>query len=250
MGRFENKVVLITGGASGIGRATALAFSTEGANVVIGDWQEAPGQEIADKLTSGGHPAIFVKTDVSNAAQVERLVQVAVETFGRLDVAANIAGIAGARATIAESSEANFDRVIAIDLKGVYLAMKYEIPGMLKNNGGAIVNMASVAGLVASANGLAAYVAAKHGVIGLTKTAALEYAKQGIRINAIAPGLIATPMTEPMLRDAEAHAKATGPMGRTGRPEEIADAVLYLASDDASFITGTTLVVDGGQVAE
>jgi len=202
--------------------------------------------------TSPNTEAIFVKADVSKAAEVEAMVNKAVETYGRLDCTFNNAGVEGIMATTAEYTEEDWDRVIAINLKGVWLCMKYEIAQMLKQGGGAIVNTASVLGLVGMAE-LPAYVASKHGVAGLTKTAALEYAKMGIRVNAVCPGTIRTPMMErgiALKPEFEAQALAAEPIGRMGKPEEIAEAVVWLSSEAASFVTGHTMAVDGGWVAQ
>jgi len=251
--QFNNKVVLVTGASSGIGRATALTFARKGAKIVAADVVVEGGEETVRAIHGVGGEAIFVKTDVSKAAEVEALVTKAVNTYGRLDCAYNNAGVLGSIAvpTHAYTEEA-WDRVININLKGVWLCMKYEIPQMLIQGGGAIVNTSSVWGLV-GAGGFSAYVASKHGVAGLTKTAALEYAKSGIRINAVNPGVINTPMAE----SAIAHDSALGeqiialePVGRMGTPEEIAEAVIWLCSEVASFVTGHMMIVDGGYVAQ
>jgi NAD(P)-dependent dehydrogenase (short-subunit alcohol dehydrogenase family) len=248
---LEGKVGLVTGGSSGIGRHTALLFARAGANVVIAGRREAEGQETVDLIRADGGDSLFVKTDVSKAAEVEALIQKTVEKFGRLDIAFNNAGIEGVWVPIVRQSEEDWDRTIAVNLKGVWLCLKYEIRQMLKQGGaGAIVNMASVAGLIGSA-GAGAYSASKHGVIGLTKTAALENAKSGIRINAVCPAVIETPMGErlfgaPAVRESVV---ALHPIGRFGRPEEIAEAVLWMCSDRASFMTGQSLVLDGGFLA-
>src|SRR6266849_9963878 len=236
---LKGKVALVTGGGSGIGRATAMAFAREGAKVAVADYVPEGGERTAKEITAAGGEAIFIHADVSVSRQVEAMVSKIVQTWGRLDCAHNNAGIEGRMANTAECTEENFDRVIAVNLKGVWLCMKHEIPQMLKQGGGAIVNTASVAGLVGF-QGLPAYVASKHGVNGLTKTAALEYAKAGIRVNAVCPGVIRTPMVErafaasPQMAEAAA---AMEPVGRLGKPEEIAEAVLWLCSDAASFVT-------------
>jgi NAD(P)-dependent dehydrogenase (short-subunit alcohol dehydrogenase family) len=256
-GRVDGKVALVTGGASGIGRATALTFAREGAKLVIADMHEDGGQQTVHMITENGGEAIFVKTNVTQATEVEVLISKTVETYGRLDCAHNNAGISGAgiggeqRAPTAEYPEERWHQVIAINLTGVWLCMKYEIAQMLKHGGGTIVNTASVAGLV-GLPGNCAYVASKHGVVGLTKTAALEYAKQGIRVNCVCPGYIQTPMTAAGMQDPERMALmlASEPVGRMGKPEEIAEAVVWLCSDAASFVTGHTMTVDGGYVAQ
>jgi NAD(P)-dependent dehydrogenase (short-subunit alcohol dehydrogenase family) len=251
-GTLDGKVALVTGGASGIGRASALTFAREGAKLIIADMHEDGGQQTVHMIEENGGEAIFVKTDVTQATAVEGLISTAVETYGRLDCAHNNAGISGGgRALTAEYAEERWHQVIAVNLTGVWLCMKSEIPQMLQHGGGAIVNTASVAGLI-GASGLAAYVASKHGVVGLTKTAALEYAQQGIRVNCVCPGVIHTPMTERGLRNPELGARlmASAPMGRVGTPEEVAEAVVWLCSDAASFVTGHTLTVDGGYVAQ
>ena len=292
--QFESKVALVTGGSSGIGRATALAFAREGAKVVVADVDVIGGEETVrlireessfaptkirtatpvlaevgvkstvttfatkgngDKTRTYGWDtdvARFVMTDISKAAEVQTLIHKVIETFGRLDYAFNNAGIEGITGTTVELTESNWDRVINTNLKGVWLCMKYGIPEMLKQGSGAIVNTSSVAGLVGFQS-IPAYVASKHGVVGLTKSAALEYAKLGIRINAILPGVVRTPMVERFLysdHEVEASLLAQEPIGRFGTPEEIAEAVIWLCSDAASFVTGHALVADGGFLAQ
>jgi NAD(P)-dependent dehydrogenase (short-subunit alcohol dehydrogenase family) len=246
--RLQNKVALVTGGSSGIGFAAAVAFYQEGARVVIADIAAEAGEEAAKAIREAGGEAFFVQTDVSQADGVETMVRRAVETFGRVDCACNNAGIEGKQAPTAECTEENFDRVIAVNLKGVWLCMKYEIEQMLKQGGGAIVNVSSVAGHVGFEN-IPAYTASKHGVLGLTKTAALEYAQKNIRVNAVAPGVIRTAMVERVTGgkpEVEARHAAFQPVGRMGEPEEVAEAIVWLCSDAASFVTGTSLSVDGG----
>jgi NAD(P)-dependent dehydrogenase (short-subunit alcohol dehydrogenase family) len=246
---FEGKIVLVTGASSGIGRATALMFARNGAKVVIGDVDPA-GEQTVEAIKEGKGESIFVRTDVRDAGQVEKLVAKAVETYGGLHCAFNNAGVLPEMSILAETNEAAFDQTFNVDVKGVFLAMKYEIPQMLKNGGGAIVNTASIAGLIAE-RGISAYVAAKHAVIGLTKAAAVEYAAQGIRINAIAPGLVQTPMTKHWFDDAQMRQffETNTPLGRFAQPEEAASMVLFLCSDLASFAIGGTYVVDGGYTA-
>jgi NAD(P)-dependent dehydrogenase (short-subunit alcohol dehydrogenase family) len=251
-GRVEGKVALVTGGASGIGRATALTFAREGAKLVVADMNEDGGHQTVHMITEKGGEAIFVQVDVTSASAVEAMILKTVETYGRIDCAHNNAGISGGlSARTAEYPEDAWHQVIAVNLTGVWLCMKYEIPQMLHHGGGTIVNTASAAGLVGG-RGMSAYVASKHGVVGLTKTAALEYAQQGIRVNCVCPGVIHTPMTERGLSDPELRARiiATEPIGRVGTPEEVAEAVVWLCSDAASFVTGHTMTVDGGYVAQ
>lgn len=250
---FENKIVLVTGGSSGIGRATALAFAQEGATVVVSDVNVEGGEETVRLLQAAGGSGTFLRADVSKALEVESLINRIVETYGRLDCAHNNAGISGPLSSTVDYSEDDWDRLMNINLKGVWLCLKYEIPQMLKQGGGVIVNTASVAGLVGNAMGLGIYGASKHGVVGLTKAAALEYARGGIRVNAVCPGVIKTPMTDlfgEVNPGLEEKITASKPMGRLGAPEEVAGAVLWLCSDASSYATGTTLVVDGGMVAQ
>jgi NAD(P)-dependent dehydrogenase (short-subunit alcohol dehydrogenase family) len=251
-GRVDGKIALVTGGGSGIGRATALTFAREGAKVVVADVVVDGGEDTVGQIKAAGGEAMFVKTDVARAAEVDAVVTAAVATYGRLDCAFNNAGVEGMLQTTVEYGEAHWDRVLAINLKGVWLCMKYEIAQMLKQGSGAIVNTASAAGLVGFPH-LSAYVASKHGVVGLTKTAALEYAKAGIRVNAVCPGGIRTPMLERAFKMMEGFAEAavaTEPVGRLGQPGEIAEAVVWLCSDAASFVTGVPMAVDGGLVAQ
>lgn len=246
MGLFNDKAGLITGGSSGIGRATAIAFGREGANVVIADLEMSRGaaeQTVADVIAQGGK-AIFVPTDVSSAQDVENLVAQTVATFGGLDFAFNNAGVHTAGFTD-DIAEHEFDRVMSVDAKGVWLCLKYEIAHMKRRGGGVIVNAASVAGLVGTPQA-AAYVAAKHAVVGLTKAAAGEFANMGIRINAVAPGAIATPMVLELPASTQESLMAPQPLQRLGQPEEVAEAVLWLCSDKSSFVLGAILSVDGG----
>jgi NAD(P)-dependent dehydrogenase (short-subunit alcohol dehydrogenase family) len=251
-GQFVGKVALVTGAGSGIGRASASVFAREGAKVVVADVVVEGGEETVSLIKRAGGEAMFVRADVSKAAEVEALVNTIVAAYGRLDCAHNNAGIAGKAFTIADDTEENWDRIMAINLKGVWLCMKYEIPQMLKQGGGAIVNTASDAGLIGLRRG-GSYVASKHGVVGLTKTAALEYAKAGIRVNAVCPGPIDTPMLQqgasrrPQIIEKMVAAQ---PGGRLGRPEEIAEAAVWLCSEAASFVTGLPMPVDGGYMAQ
>ena len=252
MKALDGKVALVTGGSSGIGRAAALAFAREGSRVVIADVLVEGSEETKRMIEQAGGEAIFVKADVSKARQVEALIKKAVEAFGRLDCAFNNAGVGGVRARTANHEEDDWDRIMNINLKGVWLCMKYEIQQMLEQGGGVIVNTASVAGLVGF-DGTPAYVASKHGVVGLTKGAALEYAKSGIRVNAVCPGVIRTPMIDRTVSKlphmAEVY-RTMHPIGRLGEPEEIAEAVIWLCSDAASFVTGHAMAVDGGLTAQ
>jgi NAD(P)-dependent dehydrogenase (short-subunit alcohol dehydrogenase family) len=243
---FSDKVVLVTGGSRGIGRATAVLFAKSGAKVVIGDVDVA-GSETVETIKRERGKAIFVQTDVTDEGNVKNLIATAVKTYGGLHCAFNNAGIGPPMGTLAEMDESIFDRILAVDLKGVFLCMKHEIAHMLQSGGGAIVNTASIAGLIAEP-GISAYIAAKHGVIGLSKAAAVEYADKGIRINALAPGLVNTAMTKAWFDDPNmsAHFTANTPIGRVSQPEEIAGMVLFLCSDLASFAVGQTFVIDGG----
>lgn len=251
-GTLVGKVALVTGASSGIGRAAALAFAREGAKVVAADVTVEGGNETVTLIKRTGGEAVFVPTNVAKAAEVEALVNAAVSTYGRLDCAYNNAGISGKSQSVVDTTEENWDRIIAINLTGVWLCMKYEIPVMLKTGGGAIVNTASDAGLI-GVKRTGAYVASKHGVVGLTKTAALEYAKQGIRVNAVCPGPIETPM---LMKGADRFPQMipkmvqAQPNGRLGKPEEIAEAAVWLCSDAASFVTGLAMPVDGGYIAQ
>ena len=251
-GLLQGKTALITGASSGIGRAAALVCAREGARVLVADVTEEAGAETVKLIRDTGGEATFARCDVSRAADVEALVATAAKQFGRLDCAYNNAGISGKIARTADETEEGFDRIMAINLRGVWLCMKYEILQMMKQEkGGAIVNTASAAGLVGS-HGMSAYTASKHGVVGLTKTAALEYARHNIRVNAVCPGVIDTPMvggivgSHPRLKDILVSAE---PIARMGKPTEIAEAVAWLLSDYASFVTGCAMPVDGALTA-
>src|SRR5947199_7764214 len=248
---FENKVALVTGAGSGMGLATAKAFAEAGASVVLADIQEEAVRAEASQLIASGRKALALRCDVSDDGQVASMIERTVSSFGRLDAAFNNAGVMQRRVETADISDDEWDRVLAINLRGVFLCMKYELRQMLRLGGGAIVNCSSIGGVVGNP-GLAAYHAAKHGVLGLTQTAALEYAARGIRINAVCPGTIKTPMVQAMTgRYAKALAGygKGGPLGRLGEPEEIAAAVLWLCSPGASFVVGHALLVDGGYTA-
>ena len=252
MKQFKDKVALVTGGSSGIGRAAALELAREGAKVVVADVNAEGGEETVSMVKEAGGEAMFVKTDVSSSAEVEALINKTVETYARLDCACNNAGFGGIYTPFIKHTEDYWDHTININLKGVWLCMKYEILQMLKQGGGAIVNTSSAAGLIGTP-GFSAYSASKHGVVGLTKTAALEYARKGIRINAVCPGFIRTPMLEYMIAknpQIEQGSIAMEPVGRLGTPEEIAEALVWLCSDAASFVTGHAMPVDGGVVAQ
>lgn len=248
--KLENRIALVTGAASGIGRATAIALANEGATVVVSDINIVEGEDTAHLLTTAGHQAIFIPCDVTRAIQVESMVRRTISTFKRLDYAVNNAGVGGDMTPTDLREEATWDMILGINLKGVWLSMKYELPPMLDQSYGSIVNVASAAGLVGFRYA-SAYAASKHGVVGLTRSAALEYARKNIRVNAVCPGFTETPMmagmtdTNPKMVEANINAI---PMRRLGTPEEIAQAILWLCSDDSSFVTGHAMAVDGGTV--
>jgi len=248
--RLEGKVAIITGAGSGIGQATAQLFAEEGAKVVVPEYNATTGQKTVDLIRKAGGEAIFVQVDVSKADQVERMVQMAVDTYGGIDVLFNNAGILYF-GTLTETEEDVWDRVMAVNLKGIYLCSKYVIPHMIAGGGGSIINASSSTGANDACPNAAAYVASKGGVTLLTKCMAIDYAQYGIRVNAVAPGPTDTPMLRENLSEQELKDfAATFPMKRLGQPRELAQAVLFLASDDASFVTGCVMAVDGGQTAQ
>lgn len=247
---FSNKVAIVTGGSFGIGRAAAILFAQKGAKVAIVDCVE--DNETLNTIKSSGGDAIFIKCDTSNEAEVKSMVEKTISTYGRLDFAFNNAGIEGIPAITHECTTENWNRVMGVNLTGVWLCMKYQIPEMLKQNKGSIVNTSSVAGLVGFQSS-PAYVASKHALNGLTKTAALEYAKMGIRVNSVCPGVIKTPMVDRFTgkkKEVEQQFESMEPVGRMGQPEEVAEATCWLCSDNASFVTGINMPVDGGWVAQ
>ena len=249
---FESKSVLITGAASGIGRCAALEFARQGAKIVVADRNVEAGTQTVHDVQQLGAESVFVETDVADRASIENLIAQSVDKFGAVDYAINNAGVELEWAPLAEADEAQFDQIIAVNLKGVWLSMKYQIRQMLKQGNGAIVNTASIAAMAAAPN-MSAYAASKHGVIGLTKTVAVEYASAGIRINAVCPGVIDTEMTQRAVskgpQGLDAHLPGIHPMGRIGTAEEVVAAMIWLCSDAASFTTGAILPVEGGRLA-
>jgi NAD(P)-dependent dehydrogenase (short-subunit alcohol dehydrogenase family) len=246
--RFESRVAIVTGAAAGIGKSTALAFAAQGATVIVADIDEKTGESVAEEIRQSGGLAEFIRCDVTSDSDVQAMVALAVDKYGRLDFAFNNAGIEIEHSKLADGNESEYDRIMDVNVKGVWRCMKHQIPAMLARGGGSIVNTASIAGLGAAPR-MSIYSASKHAVIGLTKSAAVEYAKKEIRVNAVCPAVIDTDMfrraAESDPRKAE-YAAAMHPVGRLGKPEEIAGAVLYLCSDEAAFTTGVALPLDGG----
>jgi NAD(P)-dependent dehydrogenase (short-subunit alcohol dehydrogenase family) len=248
MMRYEGKTALITGGTMGIGLGAALRLASEGANIVITGRRPEPGADAIAQIEAVGGQARFVQGDVAKTEDAERMVAETLEAFGRLDVAVNNAGITGQMTPVHRMDEDYFDSVINVNLKGVWQSMRFEIPPMLEQGGGSIINISSVAGVKGGPVAGSAYIAAKHGVVGLTRSAASEYARKQIRVNCLAPAVIETPLAAESFADPELRAKveAAHPIGRTGQPEDVAGAIAYLGSDEAAFITGTVFPIDGG----
>ena len=248
MKKLENKVVFITGGASGLGRAAAVAAAEEGARVVIADLPGSDYQAALEAIKAAGQEALFVPLDVTDSASIQQAVAATVSQCGRLDVALNNAGIGEGYFSFLETSEESFQRIINVNLTGVFICMKYELAQFMKQDGGVIVNMSSLAGIKGAA-GLSAYVASKHGVLGLTKTAAQEFARRNVRVNALCPYYIDTPLIKDAPDELRQLMIAASPMKRLGRAEEVAKAFIYLASDDSSYTNGTQLVIDSGVIS-
>ena len=247
---LKDKVAIVTGAASGIGKSTALLFAKEGAKVVVSDIAEDEGKKVVNEINDNGGEALFVKADTSKIKDHKNVIEKIINAFGKLDIAVNNAGIGGPQEKVGEYPIGGWDKVIAINLSGVFYGMKQQISAMLESGGGSIINMASILGSVGTP-GSSAYVAAKHGVLGLTKAAALEYAQENIRINSVGPGYINTPLVQNSLDKETIEAlKASHPVGRLGEPEEIAELVVWLASDKSSFVTGSYYPVDGGYLAQ
>jgi len=252
MEKLKGKVALITGASTGLGRATALLFAQQGAKVVVAARRERESMNVVREIREAGGTAIFSQTDVSKADDCRRMVESAIEAFGKLDIAFNNAGVFSFGKPLAETEESTWDTILNINLKGTWLCMKYEIPAMLKTGGGAIINMSSVAGLIGTSLGIGAYHASKHGVIGLSKAAACEYGEKNIRINTVCPGVTDdTDITDTWYKSVDGIRNAfvkAHPIGRLGSPMDVANAVLFLASDEASYLTGVSLPIDGGYV--
>ncbi|MCD6681255.1 MAG: SDR family oxidoreductase [Burkholderiaceae bacterium] len=248
-GPLDERVAIVTGAASGIGRAVALAYAKAGARVVVSDLSENAGNETVARIAAAGGTAVFVRADASSPRDNEQLVAKAVEHFGALHIACNNAGIGGEAHSVGEMPPEEWNRVVSINLSGVFYAMRYEIPAMLRSGGGAIVNMASILGQVATPEH-SPYVAAKHGVVGLTRAAALEYAKRNVRVNSVGPAYIDTPLLENLSPEVRNGLVALHPIGRLGRDSEVAELVLWLSTDKASFVTGSYYPVDGGYLSQ
>lgn len=249
---FSGKVAIVTGGTSGIGRAAAIAYAQQGAKVVVAGRRSLEGEETVKVIKDAGGEALFIQTDVTQESNIKTMVDKTVEVFGRLDIAFNNAGAYGENSSLSDQSNSEYDRIMDVNVKGVWLSMKYQIAQMIKQGSGAIVNSASILGVVAMPT-VPLYTASKYAVVGLTKAAALQYAKSGIRINAVGPGAIATDMFETATGgqdEAKNYMAGLHPMGRVGQPAEVANAVLWLSSDNASFVTGEVLMVDGGFIAQ